>query len=99
MRAAGNGGPTSSILDPSSCTVTKTTATAAGRYGDGDFAPNVYNRYRDRIDLYVFTAPQPGYSSGIPLANPFTAPSGCVGGWGCLVRVVILAGRVPAAGR
>jgi hypothetical protein len=32
----------------------------------------VYDRYGDRIDLYVFTAPENGFPSGIQLATPFT---------------------------
>lgn len=82
MRAAGNHGPTSSILDPSSCTVTKNTATATGTYRDGDFVPNVYDRYGDRIDLYVFTAPQRGHPSGVQLADPFTARAPAIAGRG-----------------
>jgi hypothetical protein len=70
MRAAGNAGPSSSILHPTSCTVTAKTATARGREG---FTGDVYDRYGDRIDLYVFTARQRGYPAGMQLAaKPFT---------------------------
>jgi len=72
MRAAGNEGPSSSIMVPSSCTVTATSATATGTY-QGGFVPAVYQRYGDVIDLYVFTRPLAGYPDGIQLANlPFT---------------------------
>lgn len=47
MRAAGNHGPSSSILVPSSCKVTVTSVTAAGTYRDG-FAAGVYARYGRR---------------------------------------------------
>jgi hypothetical protein len=90
MRAAGNYGPTSAILDPSTCAITKTTATVTGTY-EGGFAPNIYSRYGDRIDLYVFTAPQPGYPRGIQLAQPFTDHSPAIGGSGrWTVRVPLL---------
>jgi hypothetical protein len=56
MRAAGNQGPSSSILVPSSCKVTATSVTAAGTYRVG-FAAEVYARYADVIDLYVFSRP------------------------------------------
>jgi hypothetical protein len=79
MRRAGNAGPTSGILVPSSCSVSGTSATAQGTYAGG-FAPAVYARSGDVIDLYVFTAPQPGYPDGIQLATPFTAQSPRIGG-------------------
>jgi hypothetical protein len=72
MRAAGNEGPASSIMVPSSCTVTAASATATGTYLGG-FVPAVYQRYGDVIDLYVFTRPIAGYPGGIQLADePFT---------------------------
>lgn len=64
MRAAGNHGPSSSILVPSSCKVTVTSVTAAATYRDG-FAAGVYARYGDVIDLYVFSRPTTGYPEGI----------------------------------
>ena len=82
MRAAGNQGPSSSILVPSSCKVTATSVTAAGTYRDG-FAAEVYARYGDVIDLYVFSRPTTGYPEGIQLANePFTRHSPFIGGKG-----------------
>jgi hypothetical protein len=98
MRAAGNRGPSSAILEPSSCTITKTTATATGTY-QGGFAPEDYNRYGDRIDLYVFTAPQPGYPPGIQLANPFTHSAPAIGGrgpWTVRVPLVVTGFGLPA---
>jgi hypothetical protein len=74
MRAAGNDGPSSSILVPSSCTVTSTSATASGTYRGG-LAPEIYHRYGDVVDLYVFSSPAPGYADGIQLATPFTRNS------------------------
>jgi hypothetical protein len=72
MRAAGNEGPASSIMVPSSCTVTAASATATGTY-QGGFVPAIYSRYGDVIDLYVFTWPLAGYPEGIQLADePFT---------------------------
>jgi hypothetical protein len=82
MRAAGNDGPSSSILVPSSCKVTATSVTATGTYRDG-FAAEVYARYGDVIDLYVFSRPTTGYPEGIQLADePFTRHSPFIGGKG-----------------
>lgn len=82
MRAAGNQGPSSSILVPSSCKVTARSATATGAYRDG-IAAEVYARYGDVIDLYVFSLPTAGYPEGIQLANePFTRHSPFIGGKG-----------------
>ncbi|MDA8366850.1 MAG: hypothetical protein M0Z62_07820 [Actinomycetota bacterium] len=81
MRAAGNHGPSSSILVPSSCTVSSSNATATGTFSGG-LAPAVYARYGDVIDLYVFSAPQSGYSEGIQLASPFTPSAPSVAGKG-----------------
>lgn len=67
MKAEGNNGPSSSILLPTSCQLTRTTVTAEGTYTNGGFVPNVYNRYGDIIVLYVFAAPSPGYAHGIQL--------------------------------
>ncbi len=82
MRAAGNQGPSSSILVPSSCKVTAASVTATGTYRDG-FAAQVYARYGDVIDLYVFSRPTAGYPGGIQLASePFTRHSPFIGGKG-----------------
>jgi hypothetical protein len=67
MRAEGNNGPTSSILLPSSCRLAGSTVTAGGTY-QGGFAPNVYDRYGDIVELYVFGAPSTGYPQGPQLA-------------------------------
>jgi len=70
MQAAGNNGPSSSILMPSSCVLSGDTVTATGTY-QGGFAPNVYNRYGDVVVLYVFGAPSSGYPQGAQLgASP-----------------------------
>ena len=91
MRAAGNHGPSSSILVPSSCKVTATSVTAAGTYRDG-FAAGVYPRYADVIDLYVFSRPMTGYPEGIQLANePFTRHSPFIGGKGRSERAGVCA--------
>lgn len=82
MRAAGNEGPSSSILVPTSCKVSATSVTATGTYRDG-FGAEVYARYGDVIDLYVFSAPTTGYPEGIQLASePFTRHSPFIGGKG-----------------
>lgn len=89
MLAAGNHGPSSSVLVPSSCTVTSTTATATGDYRGG-FAPEVYRRYGDVIDLYVFSGPVPGYAEGMQLAAPFTRSSPTIaagGAWTVTVPI------------
>lgn len=67
MQAAGNSGPSSSILLPTSCRLTGSTVTALGTYTNGGFVPEVYHRYGDVIVLYVFAAPSPGYPQGIQL--------------------------------
>ena len=63
MHAAGNNGPSSSILVPAGCEVDGSTVSARGSY-QGGFAPEVYRRYGDIIDLYVFTGPAIGFPRG-----------------------------------
>lgn len=95
MRIAGNNGPSSSILVPSSCTVSSTRATATGTY-HGRLAPEVYRRYGDVVDLYVFSAAAPGYPQGIQLAAPFSAgapPIGGIGSWTVTVPIEPSLGR------
>jgi hypothetical protein len=79
MQAEGNGGPSSTILVPGSCTVVGTTVTAKGTYQD-NFVPEVYGRYGDIIVLYLFTAPSPGYASGMQLAVSSLENSPVLGG-------------------
>jgi hypothetical protein len=67
MKAEGNDGPSSSILRPTSCQLSGATVTADGRYRNGGFVPNVYDRYGDVIVLYVFAASSPGYPEGMQL--------------------------------
>lgn len=81
MHAAGNNGPSSSILVPSSCTLRATIVTAQGSY-EGGFAPNVYNRYGDIVELYVFTAPMSGYPQGIVVGLSSAGGSPPIGGNG-----------------
>jgi len=86
MVAAGNEGPSSTILVPASCNATATTATATGVYRGG-FVPMVYQRYGDVIDLYVFTGPAQGVPQGIQLASePFTRHAPFIAGVGAGVR-------------
>jgi hypothetical protein len=82
MRAAGNHGPSSSILLPTACRLTGTTVTAAGTYADGGLVPNVYDRYGDIIVLYVRAAPSPGYPAGMQLGVSDARESPAVGGRG-----------------
>jgi hypothetical protein len=79
MEAAGNQGPSSGILLPTSCRVTGTTVTAEGTYTNGGFVPNVYNRYGDVIVLYVLAAPSPGYAEGVQLGASEVSESPAVG--------------------
>jgi hypothetical protein len=67
MEAAGNEGPSSAILRPTSCRLSGSRITAKGRYTNGGFVPNLYNRYGDIIVLYVFAARSPGYPQGMQL--------------------------------
>ena len=96
MRAAGNEGPTSAVLVPSSCVVTGATATVTGTYRYRP-VPAVYQRYGDVIDLYVFSAPGDGYPRGIQLAEPFTRNAPFIGGigarWAVTVPVFTSLGR------
>ncbi len=78
MQAAGNSGPTSSVLVPSSCVVSGETVTATGTY-QGGFAPNVYNRYGDVVVLYVLGAPTSGYSQGVQLGVSSVTSSPAMG--------------------
>ena len=80
MTAAGNNGPSSSILLPTSCSLTGTKVTADGTYSDGGFVPDIYNRYGDVIVLYVRTAPSAYYPEGMPLAVSAVRQSPAVGG-------------------
>jgi hypothetical protein len=79
MKAAGNNGPSSSILLPTSCRLTGTTVTAEGTYTNGGFVPNLYNRSGDIIVLYVSTAPSAGYPGGMQLAVSDASKSPAVG--------------------
>ncbi len=79
MKAAGNDGPSSSILLPTSCQLTGTTITAQGMYTNGGFVPNVYNRYGDIIVLYVFASPSPGYAAGMQLGASDVSESPVLG--------------------
>jgi hypothetical protein len=82
MKAAGNDGPSSSILLPTSCRLTGTTITAEGTYTNGGFVPNVYDRYGDVIVLYARSAPSPGYAEGMQLAASDVRESAVVGSRG-----------------
>jgi hypothetical protein len=67
MKAEGNHGPSSSELIPRSCKYTGRSVTARGRLAGG-FAPEIYDRYGDVVELYVFTRPERGYPEGIQVA-------------------------------
>ena len=98
MKAEGNDGPSSSILRPISCRLAGTTVTAEGRYTNGGFVPNVYDRYGDVIVLYVRAAPSPGYPEGMQLGASDVRESPVVGSrapWHVSVAVSLSAG-VPA---
>jgi hypothetical protein len=79
MKAAGNNGPSSSILLPTSCRLTGTTLTAQGTYTNGGFVPNVYSRYGDIIVLYVRAAPSAGYPDGMQVGASDITESPAVG--------------------
>ena len=79
MKSEGNNGPSSSILHPTSCRLTGTTITAEGRYTNGGFVPNVYDRYGDIIVLYVRAARSPGYPEGMLLGASDVSESAVVG--------------------
>ncbi len=78
MQAAGNNGPSSSILTPSSCVLSGNTVTAIGTY-QGGFAPNVYNRYGDVVVLSIFGAPSSGYPQGAQLGVSSVNDSPAIG--------------------
>jgi hypothetical protein len=81
MQAAGNSGPSSSILIANSCELSGTTVTAKGVY-QGGFAPNLYNRYGDIVELYVFGAASSGSPQGPQLAASSAKDSPSIGGDG-----------------
>ena len=56
--------PPASVLMPSSCVLRGSTVTATGTTG---FVPEIYRREGDVVELYVYTAPQFGFSNGIQL--------------------------------
>ena len=98
MKAAGNNGPSSSILLPTSCRLTGTTITAEGTYSNGGFVPNVYDRYGDVIVLYVRAAPSAGYPEGAQLGASDVSESPVLGGrapWQVSLNISSSAG-VPA---
>ena len=66
-KAEGNHGPSSSELIPRSCRYSGRSVTAVGRFAGG-FAPEIYRRYGDVVELYVFTRPERGYPEGIQVA-------------------------------
>lgn len=99
MIAAGNNGPSSSILLPTSCQLTATTVTAEGTYANGGFVPNLYNRYGDIIVLYVLGAPSSGYPGGPQLAVSEASQSPVLGSqapWHVSVSISAAAGA-PAS--
>jgi hypothetical protein len=76
MRAEGNNGPSSSILLPISCQVTRTSVTAKG---SAQGFSEAYFRYGDIIVLYLFTAPSAGFPQGAQLAVSSLDQSPAVG--------------------
>ncbi len=82
MKAAGNNGPSSSILQPTSCVVSGQQVTARGGYTNGGFAPNVYDRYGAVVRLYVYTAAAAGYPSGVQVVNVGEENAAPIGGYG-----------------
>jgi hypothetical protein len=98
MKANGNAGPSSSILAPSTCSISGSTVTAAGSY-DGGLAPEVYPRYGDVVKLYVDTAPVSGYPQGIQIALLSSESSPAIGGkgpWRVSVPVDLTGGQPVA---
>ncbi len=98
MQAAGNNGPSSSILAPTSCVVTGTQVTARGGYTNGGFAPNTYDRFGAVVKLYVYTAPVAGYPQGRQIVNvgeETVAPIGGYGPWEVSGPIYVTSG-VPA---
>jgi hypothetical protein len=78
MQSAGNDGPSSSILAPTSCVFVGRMLTAAGGYTNGGFAPNVYNRYGDVVELYAYTTT----SGGVQVADLASERRPPIGGYG-----------------
>jgi hypothetical protein len=52
--------------------------TAAGGYTNGGFAPNVYDRYGDVVELYAYT----GASGGVQVAELASERRPPIGGYG-----------------
>jgi hypothetical protein len=98
MQATGNSGPSSSILAPLSCAAVGATVSARGGYTNGGFAPNVYNRYGDVVELYVYTAPVDGYPDGNQVADLGAEDRPSIGGFGTwqVTAPVDLSGGAPA---
>ena len=87
MRAAGNEGPSSSSLLPASCQVTGSIATATGDY-QGGIPPEIYHRYGDVVELYVFSAAVSGYPQGIQVATLSSEHPPAIGGSGTWTVIV-----------
>jgi hypothetical protein len=80
MKAAGNPGPSSSaILRPMSCRSSGSQVTAVGRLAGG-FAPQIYPRVGDVVELYVFARPRPGYPAGYQIGLLSRESVGSLGG-------------------
>jgi hypothetical protein len=93
MKAIGNAGPSSSILAPAWCVLDGATVSARGGYTNGGLAPNVYNRYGDVVEVYVYTAPSVGYPGGKQIADLNAEHSPPIGGRGTwTVRAPLIAG-------
>ena len=82
--------PSATVLAPSSCHLSDSTATATGGYGG--FVAEDYHRVGDVVELYVYTAPTPGYPDGIQVGElssekPALVASGSASTWTSTVPV------------
>lgn len=81
MKAAGNLGPTSSVLVPESCTSSGSTVTATGHYKDG-LAPEGYPRAGAVVELYVYGPAKSGPPHGVQIGLLSREESPRIGGTG-----------------
>lgn len=81
MKAAGNFGPTSSVLVPDSCSASGSTVTATGHYKD-DLAPEGYPRAGAVVELYVYGPAKSGSPLGVQIGLLSREESPRIGGTG-----------------
>jgi hypothetical protein len=87
--------PDASVLQPTTCVLRGSEATAAGIYSG--FVAQGYLRVGDVVELYVYTEPMPGYPEGLQLGvlsseRPAAVVAGTGASWTTTVPVNLTLG-------